>query len=70
MWADLEEIWWQSQRVLAQGSLSPLDGVSSFTLNMHEFEFITEVFTSMSCVLFAQIIRFNLRLFASSLIVK
>lgn len=32
LWTDLEEVWWQSQRVLAQGALPPLDGVSPFAI--------------------------------------
>lgn len=32
MWADLKEVWRESQRVLPQGPLPPLDGVSSLML--------------------------------------
>lgn len=46
MWADTEEVWRQSQRVLSQGSPPPLDGVSSFIPALSEHESIPQMFAS------------------------
>lgn len=43
MWADLEEVWWESQRVFAPGSLPPLDGVSLYLICLNFYQQIFEV---------------------------